>query len=89
MPIFKYHLTPRVKGYLTLLPCVKDTFGSICDLTIGVSANGPYPKNFLSIISQKPMTVHFYMKRYAMNQVPIEGDPALDFLYNIFRNKVS
>jgi len=86
LPVFKYVLTPRVKGFLTVAQTLRPSIDAVYDITVAYP-NGIKPSAWCAISGHFPKTVFIHIRRYPINEVP-KGDEALEaWCYKLFHEK--
>ncbi|KAK6187493.1 hypothetical protein SNE40_005505 [Patella caerulea] len=71
-PDMKHHLLPRPKGLMAFVRDMRGKFDSVLDSEI-LFAEHPKPSVW-TIAQRIPVTAHIYMKRYKIEDIPVDTD---------------
>lgn len=88
LPEYKYHLTPRTKGFITSLEPMRGKMNALYDLTIMFDPNYEIKPSLSNLFFGKKIQVHFYIKRIPFEEIPKDDKGAAEFILESFKQKV-
>ena len=87
LPVLKYHLTPRTKGFAASVPHMKGKIPAIYDVQLHFKPQDPVKPTITNLLLGKQVEAHLYIHRIPVEQVP-EGDEAIaEWLHELFQKK--
>ncbi|XP_044742402.1 1-acyl-sn-glycerol-3-phosphate acyltransferase delta-like [Chrysoperla carnea] len=87
LPQLKYHLNPRTKGFYASLPSMRGKIPSVLDNELVFDPNDEYQPTIRNLINGKKFTVHLYLHRIPMEQVPEDEESCNKFMHDMFEKK--
>jgi lysophosphatidic acid acyltransferase / lysophosphatidylinositol acyltransferase len=82
LPIFKYHLTPRTKGFKTCVEVMKKMNENCCLLNLNCEFKGGEP-TLVNILRGKKLDIHIFIESIAIENVEATDE----WLFNLFQMK--
>ncbi|KAF7996302.1 hypothetical protein HCN44_001934 [Aphidius gifuensis] len=86
LPILKYHLTPRTKGFIEIIRYLRGKNVAIYDIQIAFNPDDQVEPTIINILRGKKLHAHCYIKRIPLSEVPDEEAAAV-WLYKKFQEK--
>jgi len=89
LPVLKYHLTPRTKGFTASIPHMRDKTVAIYDIQIAFKPSDPVKPTMRNLLWGKPLEGHMYAKRIPIEEVPEGDEAAAEWLQKLYQQKVA
>jgi len=86
LPILNNVLLPRKRGFVTTIKALRDNLDAIYDLT-AVWGDGKTEPKFEDIVMRRGITLHIHVRRFPMNQIPIQDEELYNWLIERFKEK--
>lgn len=90
LPLLKYHLLPRVKGFSFCIQHIKQKYPEtvLIDIQLKFANNMTYEPTFTSIIKGKQCIGDIYLRKIPLSEVPTHSDEHISkFLYDLYQKK--
>ncbi|XP_026293500.1 1-acyl-sn-glycerol-3-phosphate acyltransferase gamma [Frankliniella occidentalis] len=87
LPRLQHLLSPRVKGFITSIPYMRNKFGAIYDVTLCVKESHPVAPTITSLLKAKYVEAHMYMQRIPLDEVPLDDEGASKWLHDLYIKK--
>nr|XP_003705225.1 PREDICTED: 1-acyl-sn-glycerol-3-phosphate acyltransferase gamma-like isoform X1 [Megachile rotundata]XP_012145117.1 PREDICTED: 1-acyl-sn-glycerol-3-phosphate acyltransferase gamma-like isoform X1 [Megachile rotundata]XP_012145119.1 PREDICTED: 1-acyl-sn-glycerol-3-phosphate acyltransferase gamma-like isoform X1 [Megachile rotundata] len=87
LPVLKYHLTPRIKGFLASISNMRDKNIAIYDIEAYFTPNDQVKPTITNLLLGKQVEVHVYMRRIPLEEIPEDDKGAGEWLYKLFERK--
>ncbi|KAI4489507.1 hypothetical protein M0802_011042 [Mischocyttarus mexicanus] len=87
LPILKYHLTPRTKGFICSIPNMRGKSVAIYNIQIAFKESDTVKPTMTNLLLGKKVEAHMYMKRIPLSEVPEDDDAAADWLHKLYQEK--
>ncbi|XP_015185251.1 PREDICTED: 1-acyl-sn-glycerol-3-phosphate acyltransferase delta-like isoform X2 [Polistes dominula] len=87
LPILKYHLTPRTKGFICSIPNMRGKSIAIYNIQVAFKESDPVKPTMTNLLLGKKVEAHMYMKRIPLSEVPEDDDAAADWLHKLYQEK--
>lgn len=88
LPILKYHLTPRTKGFISSIPYMRGKNMAIYDIQIAFKESDSVKPTMTNLLLGKKIEGHMYMKRIPLEEVPEGDEAAAEWLHKLYQEKV-
>lgn len=88
LPVLKYHLTPRTKGFTASIPHMRGKIPAIYDVQINFKPNDPVKPTITNLLLGKRVTAYLYIQRIPLEEVPEGDEAASKWLYMLYQKKV-
>lgn len=85
LPVLKYHLLPRTKGFTTAVQCLRGTVTAVYDVTLNFRGN----KNpsLLGILYGKKYEADMCVRRFPLEEIPLDEKEAAQWLHKLYQEK--
>eukprot|EP00074_Homo_sapiens_P072788 XP_011527965.1 1-acyl-sn-glycerol-3-phosphate acyltransferase gamma isoform X5 [Homo sapiens] len=85
LPVLKYHLLPRTKGFTTAVKCLRGTVAAVYDVTLNFRGN----KNpsLLGILYGKKYEADMCVRRFPLEDIPLDEKEAAQWLHKLYQEK--
>ncbi|PNI55807.1 AGPAT3 isoform 14 [Pan troglodytes] len=85
LPVLKYHLLPRTKGFTTAVKCLRGTVAAVYDVTLNFRGN----KNpsLLGILYGKKYEADMCVRRFPLEDIPLDEKGAAQWLHKLYQEK--
>ncbi|KAB0398099.1 hypothetical protein E2I00_019747, partial [Balaenoptera physalus] len=85
LPVLKYHLLPRTKGFTTAVQCLRGTVAAVYDVTLNFRGN----KNpsLLGILYGKKYEADMCVRRFPLEEIPLDEKEAAQWLHKLYQEK--
>ncbi|XP_055135827.1 1-acyl-sn-glycerol-3-phosphate acyltransferase gamma isoform X1 [Symphalangus syndactylus] len=85
LPVLKYHLLPRTKGFTTAVRCLRGTVAAVYDVTLNFRGN----KNpsLLGILYGKKYEADMCVRRFPLEDIPLDEKEAAQWLHKLYQEK--
>uniref|UniRef100_A0A8C9GWE3 1-acylglycerol-3-phosphate O-acyltransferase 3 n=2 Tax=Piliocolobus tephrosceles TaxID=591936 RepID=A0A8C9GWE3_9PRIM len=85
LPVLKYHLLPRTKGFTTAVKCLRGTVAAVYDVTLNFRGN----KNpsLLGILYGKKYEADMCVRRFPLEEIPLDEKEAAQWLHKLYQEK--
>ncbi|XP_011055419.1 PREDICTED: 1-acyl-sn-glycerol-3-phosphate acyltransferase gamma-like [Acromyrmex echinatior] len=87
LPVLKYHLTPRTKGFTASIPHMRGKATAIYDIQIGFKLSDPVKPTMKNLLFGKRLEGHMYAKRIPTEEVPEGDEAAAEWLQTLYQQK--
>ncbi|EFN64501.1 1-acyl-sn-glycerol-3-phosphate acyltransferase gamma [Camponotus floridanus] len=87
LPVLKYHLTPRTKGFIASIPHMRGKATAIYDIQIAFKPSDSIKPTMKNLLLGKPLMGHMYAKRIPIEQVPEGDEAAAEWLHKLYQQK--
>lgn len=87
LPILKYHLTPRTKGFTASVPHMRGKFPAIYDVQIHFKPDNPVKPTITNLLLGKRVVGYMYIHRIPLEEVPEDDEAATEWLYKLYQKK--
>lgn len=87
LPVLKYHLTPRTKGFTASVPHMRGKVNAIYDVQMAFKPSDPVKPTMTNLLLGKKVEGHMYMKRIALENVPEGEEAAAEWLHKMYQTK--
>lgn len=87
LPILKYHLTPRTKGFIESIRYLRGNNVAIYDIQIAFNPDAQVEPTIINLLRGKKLHAHCYIKRISLSEIPDEEAAAV-WLHEKFQEKV-
>lgn len=87
LPVLKYHLTPRTKGFTASVPHLRGKATAIYDIQIAFKPSDPVKPTMKNLLLGKRLEGHMYAKRIPIEQVPEDDEAAAEWLHKLYQQK--
>ncbi|XP_012526817.1 1-acyl-sn-glycerol-3-phosphate acyltransferase gamma isoform X1 [Monomorium pharaonis] len=87
LPVLKYHLTPRTKGFTASIPHIRGKATAIYDIQIAFKPSDPVKPTMKNLLLGKPLEGHMYAKRISVEEVPEGDEAAAEWLQKLYQQK--
>ncbi|XP_011161524.1 1-acyl-sn-glycerol-3-phosphate acyltransferase gamma [Solenopsis invicta] len=87
LPVLKYHLTPRTKGFTASIPHMRGKATAIYDIQIAFKPSDPVKPTMRNLLLGKPLQGHMYAKRISIEEVPEGDEAAAEWLQKLYQQK--
>ncbi|XP_029042136.1 1-acyl-sn-glycerol-3-phosphate acyltransferase gamma-like [Osmia bicornis bicornis] len=87
LPVLKYHLTPRIKGFTASIPHMRGKNTAIYDIQIHFKPDDPVKPTITNLLLGKRVEAHLHMRRIALEEVPEDEEAAAEWLYKLYQRK--
>ncbi|XP_064236278.1 1-acyl-sn-glycerol-3-phosphate acyltransferase gamma isoform X3 [Aotus nancymaae] len=86
LPVLKYHLLPRTKGFTTAVKCLRGTVAAVYDVTLNFRGN----KNpsLLGILYGKKYEADMCVRRFPLEEIPLDEKEAAQWLHKLYQEKL-
>lgn len=88
LPVLKYHLTPRTKGFTASIPHMRGKATAVYDIQIAFKSSDSIKPTMKNLLLGKPLVGHMYAKRIPIEQVPEGDEAAAEWLHKLYQQKV-
>lgn len=86
MPVLKYHLIPRTKGFTASLPSLRNKC-VLYDINVAFKKDDPVAPTISNLLNGNPVKAYMYVRRITLDQVPEDEEKAAQWLQQLFREK--
>ncbi|XP_021534933.1 1-acyl-sn-glycerol-3-phosphate acyltransferase gamma isoform X3 [Neomonachus schauinslandi] len=85
LPVLKYHLLPRTRGFTTAVQCLRGTVAAVYDVTLNFRGN----KNpsLLGILYGKKYEADMCVRRFPLEEIPLDEKEAAQWLHKLYQEK--
>lgn len=87
LPLLKYHLTPRTKGFVASLPHVRGKIPAIYDIETLFDPKNPVKPTLINLLLGKPLVAYLYINRIPLEEVPEDDEGAAEWLHKLYQKK--
>jgi lysophosphatidic acid acyltransferase/lysophosphatidylinositol acyltransferase len=90
LPLLKYHLLPRVKGFAFCIRHIKQYYPEtvLCDIQIKFPKDMKDEPTITSILEGKPLNADLYLRKIPLSEVPTDTEEDISkFMYNLYHKK--
>ncbi|CAL1678258.1 unnamed protein product [Lasius platythorax] len=87
LPVLKYHLTPRTKGFTASIPHMRGKATAIYDIQIAFKPSDPIKPTMKNLLLGKRSVGHMYAKRIPIEEVPEGDEAAAEWLHKLYQQK--
>ncbi|KAG6794873.1 1-acyl-sn-glycerol-3-phosphate acyltransferase gamma [Apis mellifera caucasica] len=87
LPILKYHLTPRTKGFTASIPYMRDKIPAIYNMQVQFNSNDSVKPTITNLLLGKRILGHIYMQRIPMKEIPEDQEAAAEWLHKLYEKK--
>ncbi|XP_017755673.1 PREDICTED: 1-acyl-sn-glycerol-3-phosphate acyltransferase gamma-like [Eufriesea mexicana] len=87
LPILKYHLIPRTKGFAESVLHLEPKIRAIYDIQIEFKADSPNKPTITSILYGKPVVAYMHINRIPVEKVPKDEKGAAEWLHKLYEEK--
>ncbi|KAH0950877.1 hypothetical protein HN011_011887 [Eciton burchellii] len=87
LPVLKYHLTPRTKGFTASISHMRGKPAAIYDIQIAFKPSDPVKPTMKNLLLGKPLKGHMYAKRIPIEEVPEGDEAAAEWLHKLYQQK--
>lgn len=87
LPVLKYHLTPRTKGFTASIPHMRGKATAIYDIQIAFKPSDPVKPTMRNLLLGKRLQGHMYAKRIPIEEVPEGDEAAAEWLQKLYQQK--
>ncbi|KAG5330303.1 PLCC acyltransferase, partial [Acromyrmex charruanus] len=87
LPVLKYHLTPRTKGFTASIPHMRGKATAIYDIQIAFKPSDPVKPTMKNLLFGKRVEGHMYAKRIPIEEVPEGDEAAAEWLQTLYQQK--
>jgi len=87
LPVLKYHLTPRTKGFTASIPHMRGKAAAIYDIQIAFKPCDPVKPTMRNLLLGKRVEGHMYAKRIPLEEVPEGDEAAAEWLHKLYQQK--
>ncbi|XP_077262746.1 1-acyl-sn-glycerol-3-phosphate acyltransferase gamma [Temnothorax americanus] len=87
LPVLKYHLTPRTKGFIASIPHMRGKATAIYDIQIAFKPSDPVKPTMRNLLFGKRLEGHMYAKRIPIEEVPEGDEAAAEWLHKLYQQK--
>lgn len=87
LPVLKYHLTPRTKGFTASIPTVRDKLHAVYDVQMAFKSSDPVEPTITNLLFGNGVQGHMYMRRIPIDEVPDDDEGAAEWLHKLFQAK--
>lgn len=87
LPVLKYHLTPRTKGFVSSIPHMRGKIPAIYDVQVHFKSNEPNYPSLSNLLYGKPVNAHLYLRRIPLEEVPDDEEAAVKWMHELFQRK--
>lgn len=88
LPILKYHLTPRTKGFTASIPHMRNKVPAIYDIQLGFKSTDTVNPTVNNLLIGNGVQGHLCIRRIPMEEVPEGEEAASKWLHNLYQIKV-
>lgn len=89
LPVLKYHLTPRTKGFTACIPHMRGKAVAIYDIQMAFRPSDPVKPTMKNILFGKRLEGHMYVKRIPIEEIPEGDEAAAEWLHKLYQQKVA
>ncbi|XP_035724404.1 1-acyl-sn-glycerol-3-phosphate acyltransferase gamma-like isoform X1 [Vespa mandarinia] len=87
LPILKYHLTPRTKGFISSIPYMRGKTMAIYNIQVAFKESDPVKPTMTNLLLGKKIEGHMYMRRIPLEEVPEGDEAAAEWLHKLYQEK--
>ncbi|XP_054011637.1 1-acyl-sn-glycerol-3-phosphate acyltransferase gamma-like [Hylaeus anthracinus] len=87
LPVLKYHLTPRTKGFTASVPHMRGKFPAIYDVQLHFNEDNPVKPTITNLLLGKRVEGHMIIRRIPLEEVPDGDEAAAEWLYKLYERK--
>ncbi|XP_070158521.1 1-acyl-sn-glycerol-3-phosphate acyltransferase gamma isoform X2 [Polyergus mexicanus] len=87
LPVLKYHLTPRTKGFTASIQHIRGKAMAIYDIQIAFKPSDSIKPTMKNLLLGKPLEGHMYAKRIPIEEVPEGEEAAAEWLHKLYQQK--
>lgn len=87
LPILKYHLTPRTKGFTASIQHMREKIPAIYNIQIAFKESDPNKPTMTNLLLGKKVEAHMYIRRIPLEVVPEGEEAAAEWLHKIYQEK--
>lgn len=87
LPILKYHLLPRPKGFVFCAKHFQGKVNYIYDIELCIPKDATNKPSFTSLLQGKPVYADMYIRRHAIDKLPKDDEGLKKFLYQMYEGK--
>lgn len=89
LPVLKYHLTPRTKGFTASINHMRGKAAAIYDIQMAFKPSDPVKPTMKNLLLGKRLEGHMYAKRISIDEVPEGDEAAAEWLHKLYQQKVT
>lgn len=86
LPVLKYHLTPRTRGFTASIPAMRGKVDAIYDIQLAFKSSDNKP-TMTSLLLGKSVTPYMYFRRIPLSEVPEGDEAAAAWLQELYQRK--
>ncbi|XP_033321426.2 1-acyl-sn-glycerol-3-phosphate acyltransferase gamma [Megalopta genalis] len=87
LPVLKYHLTPRTKGFTASIQHMRGKIPAIYNVQINFKADDPVKPTIKNLLLGKSVVAHLYIQRIPLEDVPETDEAAAEWLHKLYQTK--
>lgn len=87
MPILKYHLIPRTKGFIASLAALKEKCPSMLDIQLVFKPDEPNEPTVGNLLRGRGVTGYMHVRRIETKSLPDDEAAAAEWMQQLFREK--
>ncbi|XP_032662990.1 1-acyl-sn-glycerol-3-phosphate acyltransferase gamma-like [Odontomachus brunneus] len=87
LPVLKYHLTPRTKGFTASINHMRGKATAIYDIQMAFKPSDPIKPTMKNLLFGKRLEGHMYAKRIPIDEVPEGDEAAAEWLHKLYQQK--
>ncbi|XP_076637140.1 1-acyl-sn-glycerol-3-phosphate acyltransferase gamma [Colletes latitarsis] len=87
LPVLKYHLTPRTKGFTASIPHMRGKIPAIYDVQVHFKQSDPVKPTITNLLLGKRVVCYMYIQRIPLEEVPEDDEAAAEWLYKVYQKK--
>ena len=88
LPILKYHLTPRTRGFIASVPHMRGKVDAIYDIQLAFKPTDTIKPTMMNLLMGKKVEAHMYMRRIPLSEVPEGDEEAAAWVHEVYQRKV-
>ncbi|KZC11257.1 PREDICTED: 1-acyl-sn-glycerol-3-phosphate acyltransferase gamma-like [Dufourea novaeangliae] len=87
LPVLRYHLTPRTKGFTASVPHMRGKIPAIYDCQVDFKSDDTVKPTITNLLLGKRVVAHLYLQRISLDEVPENEEAAAKWLYELYQKK--
>ncbi|XP_076299844.1 1-acyl-sn-glycerol-3-phosphate acyltransferase delta [Lasioglossum baleicum] len=87
LPVLKYHLTPRTKGFTASVSHMRGKIPAIYNVQVNFKPDDPVKPTITNLLLGKRVVAHLYIQRIPLEDVPENDEAAAEWLYKLYEMK--
>ncbi|XP_012275220.1 1-acyl-sn-glycerol-3-phosphate acyltransferase gamma [Orussus abietinus] len=87
LPVLKYHLTPRTKGFTASVPYMKGKIPAVYDVQLAFKTSDTVNPSITNLLFGKKVVGHLYFNRIPMEEIPDDETGAAEWLHKHYQQK--